>query len=97
MILAAGQLTFMEARYRPKAEFESVRFRGLKRTFGFENLEIGEYIEPALTTVEVSGAEMGIKAADIIVSLLAKSERAQNVRLDAPLIVRRSSGPASIA
>jgi len=87
----------MEARYRPKAEFESVRFRGLKRTFGFENLESGEYIEPALTTVEVSGAEMGIKAADIIVSLLAKSERAQNVRLDAPLIVRRSSGPASIA
>ncbi len=61
---------------------------------GFDNLEIGEYIEPALTTVEVSGAEMGIKAADIIVSLLAKSERAQNVCLDAPLIVRRSSGPA---
>ena len=61
---------------------------------GFENLEIGEYVEPALTTVEVSGAEMGVKAAEIIVSILGKSERPQNVRLDAPLIVRRSTSKA---
>ena len=61
---------------------------------GFDNLEIGEYVEPALTTVEVSGAEMGVKAAEIIVSILGKSERPQNVRLDAPLIVRRSTSKA---
>ncbi|NDE72989.1 MAG: GntR family transcriptional regulator [Betaproteobacteria bacterium] len=61
---------------------------------GFDNLEIGEYVEPALTTVEVSGSEMGVKAAEIIVSILGKSERPQNVRLDAPLIVRRSTGKA---
>ena len=61
---------------------------------GFDNLEIGEYVEPALTTVEVSGAEMGAKAAEMVISILGGLSPAKSVCLDAPLIVRKSTAIA---
>ena len=61
---------------------------------GFDNLEIGEYVEPALTTVEVSGAEMGAKAAEMVISILGGISPAKSVCLDAPLIVRQSTAIA---
>jgi LacI family transcriptional regulator len=61
---------------------------------GFDNLEIGEYVEPALTTVEISGAEMGAKAAEMVISILGGMSPAKSVCLDAPLIVRQSTAIA---
>lgn len=61
---------------------------------GFDNLEIGEYSEPALTTVEVSGSKMGTQAAEIVISVLSGRVPSEHVCLEAPLIVRRSTARA---
>lgn len=58
---------------------------------GFDNLEFGEYLKPALTTVDVPGAEMGKMTAEAVSRLLAGQADSRQVRLDASLVIRGST------
>ncbi|CAD6557784.1 LacI family DNA-binding transcriptional regulator [Paraburkholderia sabiae] len=60
---------------------------------GFDNLEFGEYLKPSLTTVDVSGVEMGRLTANAVSQLLAGGSERVHVKLETPLIVRHSTGP----
>jgi LacI family transcriptional regulator len=62
---------------------------------GFDNLEFGEYLKPALTTVDVSGAEMGRLTAVAVSHLLSGDPERVHVRLETPLVVRESTGPVA--
>jgi LacI family transcriptional regulator len=64
---------------------------------GFDNLEFGEYLKPSLTTVDVSGTEMGRLTAVAVSRLLSGDSERVHVKLETPLIVRQSTGPVTEA
>lgn len=60
---------------------------------GFDNLPLTEHIRPAITTIDVPAHEMGSSAATAILSAIEKRGRVQSRQLDAPLLVRETTGP----
>ena len=59
---------------------------------GFDDIEFGKMISPALTTIQQPVREMGRKAASILLSLInGKDPEHKVVNLDARLIVREST------
>lgn len=61
---------------------------------GFDNLEFGEYLQPAITTVDVPGVQMGVITAQAVARLLAGDKTPTKARLDAPLVIRSSTAAA---
>jgi LacI family transcriptional regulator len=61
---------------------------------GFDDLEISSHTIPALTTVHVPAAEMGLHAADYLIALNTGSVAPERIELDAPLIVRSTTARA---
>ena len=60
---------------------------------GFDNLPLTEHIRPAITTIDVPAHEMGRLAAAAILEAIEKRGRVQSRELDAPLLVRETTGP----
>jgi LacI family transcriptional regulator len=64
---------------------------------GFDDVDLAAYVDPALTTIAQSTAEMGRWAFDRLAGLLAepdRSDRPEVVRLPVRLEIRRSTAPA---
>ncbi len=61
---------------------------------GFDGIEFSEFVTPTLTTIRQPRHELGANAARMLLAALAGSNRRGGVHLDAPLLVRGSSGPA---
>lgn len=60
---------------------------------GFADLEISAEVFPPLTTVRVPAAEIGARAADYLLQVLAGGTPARATRLDAEIVVRGSTAP----
>jgi DNA-binding LacI/PurR family transcriptional regulator len=63
---------------------------------GFDNLAMGEYFSPPLTTVDQPRYRLGQQAMRILLKLIGGQEEVEPETLPAELIVRESSGPAPI-
>lgn len=61
---------------------------------GFHDYELAAQIEPPLTTVHAPIREMGISAAEFLISSLAGENPSRIRELPTAMIVRRSTGPA---
>jgi DNA-binding LacI/PurR family transcriptional regulator len=83
-LLAAGVLRALRRLGRPCPEAVAV--------VGFDDLEIGRWVEPPLTTVRVPGEEMGRRAAELLVERLRAGRfRQRVVELATELVPRGSS------
>ncbi|HEX7611837.1 MAG TPA: substrate-binding domain-containing protein, partial [Candidatus Limnocylindrales bacterium] len=65
---------------------------------GFDDIELSRHVEPPLTTVHQPVRRKGEEACRLLISAIARddSPRPDHRRLETRLIVRGSSGPASI-
>lgn len=61
---------------------------------GFDDIEFSEFVTPALTTIRQPRHEIGHTAALVLIEALSTGQRPRRVRLDAPLIVRKSTARA---
>ena len=64
---------------------------------GFDDIQFSKIISPALTTVRMPIAQMGLEAVNLLVRRLRSAEKVSSrsrVVLDVELVVRASSGPA---
>ena len=83
--LAAGAI--VEARARGVAVPQEISIAG------FDDIELAAHLDPPLTTVRVPDLEMGERAAQNIVTLLRGEAAPPSFEIEAPLIVRGSTGP----
>lgn len=60
---------------------------------GFDDFEQSAHMTPSLTTVRVPAAEMGVGAADYLISRLENKPTPHHVEFEAELIVRGSTAP----
>jgi LacI family transcriptional regulator, repressor for deo operon, udp, cdd, tsx, nupC, and nupG len=60
---------------------------------GFDGIEFSDYVTPTLTTIRQPRHELGAAAARMLLEALGGSKRRGGVHLDAPLLVRGSTGP----
>ena len=60
---------------------------------GFDDLYIGEYTEPPLTTVRQPMRQMGRQAMETLLHLLAGSQSEHNIKVPGELIIRESTAP----
>ena len=60
---------------------------------GFDNLDYAPYVRPALTTLEVSAAEMGWRAAEYLIARLHGAPTREYSELETKLIVRSTTCP----
>lgn len=59
---------------------------------GFDDIEISQYLNPALTTIRQKKEEMGIEAANMVIELINKpKEKLEPEVIDTELIVRNST------
>jgi DNA-binding LacI/PurR family transcriptional regulator len=75
----------------------AIRARGLRvpddlSVTGFDDLFFAEYLEPALTTVRQPMRRMGEMAMENLLKLMAGEESVAQVKVEAELIVRESTG-----
>ena len=61
---------------------------------GFDGIEFSEFVTPTLTTIRQPRHELGASAAKMLLEALGGSKRLGGVHLDAPLLVRGSTGAA---
>jgi LacI family repressor for deo operon, udp, cdd, tsx, nupC, and nupG len=76
----------------------TLRLRGLRvpqdiSLVGFDDLDFASYTVPPLTTVRQPKQQMGRKATEILLKLLAGSDSESSVRVQGELIVRESTAP----
>ncbi|MGE6607296.1 LacI family DNA-binding transcriptional regulator [Halomonas sp. NPDC076908] len=62
---------------------------------GFDDLPQARFMTPALTTVAVPAADIGYQVADALVARIAGETLPHRQLLDAPLVIRDSTGPLS--
>ena len=63
---------------------------------GFDDIELSEYLVPALTTIRQPIEEMAIAATDMLIKLINKqplTEKELSITLEPKLILRDSTGP----
>lgn len=60
---------------------------------GFDDLFVGSYLQPTLTTVRQPMRKMGLLAMESLFQLMSGEESAIRITLDAELIVRESTAP----
>ena len=60
---------------------------------GFDNLEVAEYLSPALTTISIPAETMGVQAAEFLLAAPAERQLHARVELDTQLIVRGTTAP----
>jgi LacI family transcriptional regulator len=59
---------------------------------GFDNLEFAPYLDPPLTTMEVPAAEMGTRAAELLLGQVTGAPVLERIHIEPKLIVRRTTG-----
>jgi len=59
---------------------------------GFDNLEFAAHLDPPLTTMDVPAAEMGERAADLLLGRIDSQPALASVQVEPRLIVRGTSG-----
>jgi len=64
---------------------------------GFDNLEIAEYLWPALTTIAIPAEAMGERAADYLLADPAEKRLQARVELETQLIVRETTAPPRLS
>ena len=60
---------------------------------GFDGLDLAGHVRPALTTVHIPSAEMGVLAADYLIARLENRTVAEKTRLSTSLVIRGSTAP----
>jgi LacI family transcriptional regulator len=60
---------------------------------GFDNLEVAEYLSPALTTIAIPAETMGKRAADFLLAGESERQLHARVELETQLIVRGTTAP----
>ncbi|MBU1358812.1 MAG: LacI family DNA-binding transcriptional regulator [Gammaproteobacteria bacterium] len=63
---------------------------------GFDDLEMAAHFQPALTTMRSPAAQMGRRAADMLLAVNEGRPMPASTRLDLELILRRTTGPAPV-
>ncbi len=84
-VLAIGALMEARSRRLPVPEALSIA--------GFDDLDFARYVTPELTTIRVPSADMGQRAARLILDLVRAGAQRTVVELPADLIVRESTAP----
>jgi LacI family transcriptional regulator len=84
-LLAAGALFEAQAR--------GIRVPDQLSIIGMDNLELSEHVTPALSTVNLPTAELGRRAAELVLARLTGTAEPQAIELPVELIVRKSTGP----
>ncbi len=59
---------------------------------GFDDIPLARYVHPALTTIRVNIAELGARAARLLIELVAGEAASESSVISTELIVRESSG-----
>jgi LacI family repressor for deo operon, udp, cdd, tsx, nupC, and nupG len=62
---------------------------------GFDGIEFADFVTPTLTTVSQPRHELGRIGAQLLIKALNGSPTHDGVYLDAPLLLRDSTGPAA--
>lgn len=76
--------------------YRAIQERGLKipddiSIVGYDDIEIASYLVPALTTIRQKGFELGLKAAEMLISHLEKADKLPaQVRRTPELVIRES-------
>jgi len=78
----------------------SIKHYGLKipediAIIGFDDIPISAYFSPPLTTVRQPQQELGMRGAELLMNIIKEGRESievQNIILEAPLIIRKSSG-----
>ncbi|MGI9387410.1 MAG: LacI family DNA-binding transcriptional regulator [Methyloligellaceae bacterium] len=60
---------------------------------GFDNIDLASVVEPPLTTVQVPHRRMGKTAAELLLALCYRREKAASVEFETELVIRESLGP----
>lgn len=83
-LLAAGALFEAQSRGMRVPEQLSI--------IGMDNLELSEHVTPALSTVNLPTAELGRRAAELVLARLVGAGEPRAIQLPIDLIVRKSTG-----
>lgn len=83
-LLAAGALF--------EAQSRDLRVPEQLSIIGMDNLELSEHVTPALSTVNLPTAELGRRAAELVLARLEKASAPKAIELPIDLIVRKSTG-----
>lgn len=60
---------------------------------GFDNVNLSEYVDPSLTTINLPGFEIGMNAANLLINIIEEKEKeCRKIILEANMIIRRSCG-----
>lgn len=60
---------------------------------GFDNVNLSEYVDPPLTTINLPGFDIGMNAANLLINIIEEEEKKnRKIILDANMIIRRSCG-----
>lgn len=60
---------------------------------GFDNVNLSEYIDPPLTTVNLPSFDIGMNAANLLINFIEKdSKKSKKIILEANMVIRRSCG-----
>ena len=60
---------------------------------GFDNIDLSEFVEPRITTVQVPHRRMGQAAAGLLLAMAYRGEEVSSVEYETGLIIRESLGP----
>jgi LacI family transcriptional regulator len=60
---------------------------------GFDNVNLSEYVDPALTTINLPGFDIGMNAGNLLINIIEEEEKKnRKIILDANMIIRKSCG-----
>lgn len=85
-LLAAGALFEAQARH--------IRVPRQLSIIGMDNLELSEHVTPALSTVHLPTADLGRRAAELVLARLERAGEPRAIELPIDLVVRKSTGRA---
>lgn len=64
---------------------------------GMDNLELSEHVTPSLSTINLRTAELGKRAAEVVLARLAGASEPCSIELSIDLVIRQSTGRPQIA
>jgi len=82
-LLAAGALF--------EAQSRSIRVPEQLSIMGMDNLELSEHVTPALSTVNLPTAELGRRAAELVLARLQRAGKPKAIELPVDLVIRMST------
>lgn len=77
---------------------DAIRKKGMRipqdiALVGFDNVNLSEYVDPSLTTINLPGFDIGMNAANLLINIIEEKEKEyRKIILEANMIIRRSCG-----